>query len=68
MFIELPNLVEGLVKLDTLEGDHFIYDEATFSLIGQNTKKIYRLGDIVDVKVVGANKDARTVDFVLVNK
>ena len=68
MFIELPNLVEGLVKIDSLQDDKYIYDEQTFSLIGQNTKKGYRLGDIVNVKVVAASKEARTVDFEIINK
>ena len=67
MFIELPNLIEGLVKVDTLQGDKFIYDEQTFSLIGQNTKKMYRLGDIVKVRVIGASKEARTVDFEIID-
>ena len=68
MFIELPNLIEGLVKIDSLQDDKYIYDEATFSLVGQNTKKGYRLGDIVNVKVVAASKEARTVDFEIINK
>lgn len=65
LFIELPNLIEGLIKLDDLKDDRYIYDETTFSLIGQNTKKIYRLGDKVHIKVKSASKEARTVDFEL---
>ncbi|MEG0137850.1 MAG: ribonuclease R [Bacilli bacterium] len=65
VFVQLPNLIEGLVKIDDLKGDRFIFDETTFSLIGQKTKKIYRLGDSLHVKVKGASKEARTVDFEL---
>lgn len=68
MFIQLPNLVEGLVKLDTLKDDRYNYDEITFALIGQRTKKTYRLGDPVKVRVTGASKEAKTVDFELVKE
>ena len=66
MFIELPNLIEGLVKLDTLKDDRYIYDEKTFALIGQSNKKTYRLGSPVRVKVVAASKEAKTVDFEII--
>lgn len=65
MFVELPNLVEGLVRLDDLTDDYYTYDESTISLIGKKNKKGYHLGDNVKVIVKAANKEARTVDFVL---
>ena len=65
MFIELPNLVEGLVRLDDLTDDHYTFDESTISLIGKKNKRGYHLGDNVNVIVKSANKEARTVDFVL---
>ncbi len=67
MFIELPNLVEGLVRVDDLTDDHYLYDESTLTLRGIKNKKGYRLGDTVDVIVKAANKELRTVDFVLAN-
>lgn len=66
MFIELPNLVEGLVHVNSLKDDHYTYDESTFTLRGNRNKRGYRLGDIVKVKVVAASKDERKIDFVLV--
>lgn len=68
MFIELPNLIEGLVKIDNLKDDKYIYDETTFSLVGQKHKRVYRLGDDVKVRVVAASKEARTVDFEIIEK
>ena len=65
MFVELPNLVEGLVRLDDLTDDHYTYDESTISLIGKKNKRGYHLGDNVKVIVKAANKEAKTVDFVL---
>lgn len=65
MFVELPNLVEGLVHIDDLEGDHYMYNEETFSIVGNKDKRGYRLGDKVTIKVKSANKEAKTVDFTI---
>ncbi len=66
LFVELENLIEGLVHVNSLKGDYYNYAEELLCLIGQNTKKRYTLGDKVRVKVVGASKEARTIDFELV--
>ena len=68
MFVELPNLIEGLIKIDDLTDDHYTFDESTITLRGKNNKRGYRLGDKVTVIVKSANKEARTIDFVLDNK
>ena len=65
MFVGLENLVEGLVKLDRMDGI-FTYDEDTFSLISNDKKTIYRLGDNLRVVCVNANKETKTVDFEVV--
>lgn len=66
MFVELPNLIEGLVRLDSLKGDYYTYDETTFTIRGNKDKRGYRLGDNVRVKVVAADKEKRTIDFEVV--
>ena len=66
LFVELDNLIEGLIHVNSLKGDYYNYVEELLCLIGQNTKKRYTLGDKVRVKVVGASKEARTIDFELV--
>lgn len=63
LFVELPNLVEGLIKIDDLKDDKYIYDEENMLLKGIKTKKIYRLGDNIKVVVKNANKEAKTIDF-----
>ena len=63
MFVELPNLIEGLVRLDSLKGDYYTYDETTFTIRGNKDKRGYRLGDNVRVKVISADKEKRTIDF-----
>jgi len=62
MFVGLENLIEGLVKLDRMDGI-FTYDEDTFSLVSNDKKTRYRLGDNIRVTCVNANKETRTVDF-----
>ena len=64
-FVELPNMIEGLVHINTLEGDYYNYLPELMALIGERHKKIYRLGSKVRVKVVGASKESKTIDFIL---
>ena len=68
LFVELPNLIEGLIHVDELRDDHYIYDEATMSLRGVKNKRGYRLGDMLDVVVKRANKDEKKIDFVIAPK
>ena len=63
MFVELPNLIEGLVKLDTFQGEKYYFDEEMFAIVSEHDKRGYRLGDTVRVKVIAASKEARTIDF-----
>ena len=62
-FVDLPNTVEGLVKMTALNDDYYIYDEGLHRLVGQRFGKIYELGQPVKVKTVGADAAARQVDF-----
>jgi len=64
-FVELPNLVEGLVHIDDLTDDHYLFDESTMSLVGLKNKRGYRLGDTVEVIVKRASKQDKEIDFVI---
>lgn len=64
-FVQLPNMVEGLVRVDDLDDDFYSYDESTFSLIGNKNKRGYRLGDSVTVIVKAASKESHNIDFVV---
>lgn len=66
MFVELPNLVEGLVHVKSLKGDYFNYVPELLAMVGKSTKKTYRLGDSIRVKCIGASKEASQVDFEIV--
>ncbi len=63
MFVELPNMIEGLVHISDIKGDYYNYDEATMSLIGQKHKKRYRIGDEVMVICTSASKEETFIDF-----
>ena len=67
-FVALPNLIEGLVHVQTLKGDYYSYIPDLLSMIGKSTKKSYRLGDKVRVKCISASKENSMIDFELVNK
>lgn len=65
LYVELPNTVEGLVHVSSLQGDYFEYNENAYEIVGQRTGKTYRLGQTVRVQVVKADRMTRTVDFEL---
>ena len=67
LYVELPNTVEGLVHVNTLRDDYYIFDQETYELRGEMTKKVYKLGDKVRVRVADADKMLKTVDFELVS-
>ena len=62
-FVELDNTVEGLVRVEDIKGDYFIYNQDLLALLGKRSKKKYAFGDKVKVKVVSADKDKSTIDF-----
>lgn len=68
MFIELDNTVEGLVRLADMNDDYYIFDENTFTILGERTKKMYRIGDVVKIKVEKVNVDFKEIDFKLLGK
>ena len=67
MFVILPNLVEWLFRYEDMD-DFYVYDESTFSIYGQRSNKVYRLGDDIRVKVKSASREKHTAIFVVVNK
>lgn len=63
MYVELPNTVEGMIRITSLKDDYYFYDEEKYQLIGEHTKKAYNLGDKIKVIVTGADMTLRTIDF-----
>ncbi len=65
-FVELPNLVEGLVHINSLAG-FYQYVPELLALVKSDKKKMYQVGNKIKIKVVGANKDTRMIDFEVVD-
>ncbi|MDL2225444.1 ribonuclease R [Eubacteriales bacterium OttesenSCG-928-M02] len=64
IFVELPNTVEGLVRMASLDDDYYLYDEKLFRLTGRRTGKEYAIGDEMEIIVAGVNLDQRRVEFI----
>ena len=67
MFVELDNLIEGLVPLRDMD-DFYHFDEEHLTLTGEKTHEKYLIGERIVVKVVRASKEDRTIDFEIVRK
>lgn len=63
VFVQLPNLIEGLVHISEIKGDYYNFDEATKTLRGEKKGKIFKLGQNVRVKVTNASKENSIIDF-----
>ena len=69
IFVELDNTVEGLIRYEKLGDEYFIYNEETRQAIGENSGKVYKIGDKVKIRVAYASKLMRQIDFeILENK
>lgn len=68
IYVELPNTIEGLVHVTNMRDDHYNYVEERFEMVGEHTRKVYKLGQTVFVTATGADKLQRTIDFELVEK
>lgn len=66
MFVELPNTIEGLVHISSLDDDYYEYDEKHLLLMGERTKKVYRLGDEAVVKVIKVDMATHEIYFELI--
>jgi len=68
VFVELPNTIEGLIKLALLKDDFYQYDEKNIQLVGKQHHKVFTLGTKLKVKCIGASMADRSVDFELVER
>ncbi len=64
----IDNLAEGLIRVRDLEGDFYVYDEKKYALIGRVSRKQFRLGDKLIVKLVRVDPDKSELDFILAEK
>ncbi|WP_313343436.1 ribonuclease R [Sedimentibacter sp.] len=66
VFVELENTVEGLVHISNMVDDFYIFDNEKRELFGQTSRKIYRIGDDVKVKVLNVSIAKAEIDFVFI--
>ena len=62
-YVELPNTVEGMVRLANLDGDYYVFDEEHYELVGERTRKKFKLGQTVKIQVVSVDQYLKTIDF-----
>ena len=67
MYVEIkPEMIEGMVALREMRSDFFEFDEDNYRIVGKRTKKIYRLGDQVRIRVKSASLEQRLLDYELI--
>lgn len=65
MFAELENSVEGLIRLENMEDDYYLYDDKLRRLTGERTGRLYKIGDKINVTLVRTDILTRQIDFIL---
>lgn len=63
IFVELANTIEGLIKVENIKGDYFVFDRDLMALVGKRSSKRYSFGDAIRIKVISADKDKSQIDF-----
>ena len=66
MFVELDNGIEGMVRVSYMVDDFYHFDDKKYMLLGERTKKTYKIGDAVKVQVLKADLADNKLDFTLV--
>lgn len=68
MYVELPNTVEGMIRITDILDDYYYYDEEKYELVGEATKRTFQLGQHVRVVVKKTDRLLRQIDFGLVEE
>ena len=62
-YVELPNTVEGMVRVSELDGEYYVFNEERYEMVGERTGKKYKLGQPIRVQVVSVDRYLKTIDF-----
>lgn len=65
MYVELPNTIEGMIRVADIPGDYYYFEEEKYQMVGERTHKIYKLGQPIRVTVDAVDKLLRTIDFIV---
>lgn len=63
-YVELPNTVEGLVHISELHDDYYTFDEEHYELMGEASRRTYKLGQEIRVRMTGCDRFMKTIDFI----
>lgn len=63
MYVELPNTIEGMIRVADIPGDYYYFDEESYQMVGEHTHKTYKLGQKIRVRVEAVDKVLRMIDF-----
>ncbi len=64
IYVELENTVEGMIPMNALLDDYYIFDENNYQMVGQDSGRIFSLGQPIEVTVSRTDKMTRTIDFI----
>lgn len=67
IYVQLPDTIEGLVRIERIRDDYYTYQPESYRLIGKHTGNTYALGDRVEIVVLGADPEERHIDFGLLS-
>ena len=65
IYVELPDTIEGMIRLSDIPGDFYVYNEVLFQAEGQTTGNVFRLGQPLKVTVIGADRELAQIDFAI---
>ena len=68
IYVELPNTVEGIIRLENIQDDFYRFDAERYQLVGERHRQVYRLGQHITIMVLGVDKVLKTIDFLPYNK
>lgn len=68
LFVELENTVEGLVRIDDIPGDYYLYSKESNAMLGRKNKNKFMYGDKVIVEVLKASRETAQIDFKIISK
>ena len=66
LFIELANTIEGLVHVSNMTDDYYRFDDRSMMMIGERNKRQFRIGDEIEIKVIGVKPEESSIDFEIV--
>lgn len=65
MYVELPNTIEGMIRVADIPGDYYYFAEEKYQMVGERTGKTYKLGEAIRVTVSAVDRMTNSIDFVI---